>query len=157
MVETFGLEHAGADHQQAEADEERGVRGDGQRDVAEHDDDAADEDGLALAEEAVGDPAAGQAHQVDRGAVEGVEDAGGRLALAEAALGRRGRDEDHQERAHAVVAEALPHLGEEEGLQPFRVAEERLFAVPVGGLGRSYIGHAPRKLPRGGGCLTSGR
>ena len=50
-------------------------------------------------------------------AVRGVE--------AQAAGGERRRHEEDQQRAHAVVAEALPHLGEEERGQAARVAEER--------------------------------
>ena len=46
-------------------------------------------------------------------------------AHAEAVVGRVGHEQD-QERAHAVVAEALPELGEEEGRQPPRVSEPLL-------------------------------
>ena len=39
-----------------------------------------------------------------------------------------------QQRAHAVVAEALPHLGEEERGQPARMAEEGAVERDRGGL-----------------------
>ena len=51
------------------------------------------------------------------------------------AAGRdRRRHEEQQQRPHAVVAEALPHLGEEQGGEAARVTEER-------GVRRGRVGH----------------
>ena len=43
---------------------------------------------------------------------------------AQAAPGDAGGHEQDEERAHAVIAEALPHFGEEEGGQAPRMAEK---------------------------------
>src|SRR3546814_10909617 len=49
----------------------------------------------------------------------------------------------HQQRAHAVIGEALPHLGEEQHVKATRVAEKRLFVS-----GRSWCGYHGSDLPR---------
>ena len=119
-----GLEQAGAEDDQAEAEVEGGVGRDREADVAAHDQRAAEEHRLALAQEPVGDPAAGQAHQVDQRHVDADDGRPVRVAPPDAALlDRRGQEQD-QERAHPVVREALPHLGEEQGRQAARMAEE---------------------------------
>ena len=40
-------------------------------------------------------------------------------------VGERRRHEEDEQRAHAVVAEALPHLGEEQRREAAGMAEER--------------------------------
>jgi len=50
--------------------------------------------------------------------------AGRERDVAHAAERHRRHHVDNQERAHAVIAEALPHLGEEQRRQAARVAEE---------------------------------
>ena len=78
------------------------------------DDAAADEHGAALPQEAVGDPPAGERGEIDESRVPAV-DRSGRLDAERGATLRHGRREVQDEQgAHAVVAEALPHLGEEE-------------------------------------------
>src|SRR5207244_9206391 len=96
----------------------------GEREMAAGDDDAAIEHGAALAEEAVGEPTAGESGQVDHRRVEAVDRTRLRGLPAEAPGGERGGHEEQQERPHAVVAEAFPHLGEEEGREAERMAEE---------------------------------
>ena len=78
----------------------------------------------ALARDAVRHPAARQAQQVDHAGVEPVDGAGLGIREAQAAPGDAGGHEQDEERAHAVVAEALPHFGEEEGREAPRMAEE---------------------------------
>ena len=92
--------------------------------------DAAPKHGSALANDAVGDPAAGQAEQIDHRGVEPVNRARFRRGKAQAAVRHSGGHEEDQQRAHSVVAEALPHFGEEERGKAARMAEER--AVPAG-------------------------
>src|SRR5262249_46946394 len=93
--------------------------------VAGGDDDAAVEHRAALADQAIRDPAAGQRRHVDHRGVEAVNRAGDRGVEREAAGGgRRGHEQDGQ-RAHAVIAEALAHLGEEERGEAARMTEER--------------------------------
>src|SRR4051794_28774222 len=51
-----------------------------------------------------------------------------------------GCHEEDQERAHAVIAEALPHLGEEKRGESARVTEEPGVALDEMSLGRAYGG-----------------
>ena len=133
------LEQAGAECDEGQARVEERERLEGQDEVSERDDDAADEDGAVLAEEAVGDQAA-----EDRGAPGGacvgpVNRGCVSVRESEAALGG-GRDHvEDEEGAHAVVAEALPHLGEKQRGQPARVPRE---AARLGrGVGGRPCGH----------------
>ena len=116
-----GLEESGAEADEGEAEVEHFDRGRGEAEVADGDAGAAVDYGLALAEEAVGEPAAGDAHQIDERDDHAVD--GGAFAFVELQAGG-GDHVEQQERAHAVVAEALPHFGEEEGGQAPGVAEE---------------------------------
>ena len=89
------------------------------------DQDAAVEHGAPLADQAIGDPAARQAHHVHHRGVEPVDRAGRAVSKpSPPARPARGHEQDEQ-RAHAVVAEALPHLGEEQRGEAARMAEER--------------------------------
>ena len=104
--------------------EHRRIGGQPQAETAEGDEDAAVQHCLLGADQPVGDPAAGQRDDVDRGGVEPV-DGGGRLVIETEAAARDGVDqEQHQQGAHAVVAEAFPHLGEEQRGEAARMAEE---------------------------------
>ena len=106
------------------------------------DQDAAVEHGAPLADQAIGDPAARQAGHVHHRRVQPVDRArDARLESQPARRDRRGHEEDEQH-PHAVVAEALPHLGEEERRQPARMAEERAI---VEARVRGGNSHAARK------------
>jgi hypothetical protein len=75
--------------------------------------------------EALGDPAAGQCREVNARGVEPV-DGGGRLVIeAEAAALHLVHHEQHEQRPHAVVAQPLPHLGEEQRVESARMAGSR--------------------------------
>ena len=89
---------------------------DGHRQVAGHQQQRAERDGLAGAEIAVGQDAADQRQQIDQRGVGAV------LARAAALVEQEvlGHVED-QDAAHAVVGEPLPHLGEEEDVQALGV------------------------------------
>jgi len=92
--------------------------------MAAGDDDAAGENRTPLPDQAIGDPAARQARHVDHRRVEAVHGARDRRLEPEPARGdRRGHEQD-QQRAHAVVTEPLPHLGEEQHRKAARMAEE---------------------------------
>ena len=122
------LEEAVAQHEDHEADvEEAEIAGDGggECELADGHQQAADDHGLALAEVVVGEPAADQRREIHEAGEEPVELQRLRLRPAEAGVGRLdARDQrQHQQRAHAVVAEAFPHLGGEEQEQSFRMAE----------------------------------
>src|SRR4030095_8905952 len=101
-------------------EERKGLEG--EREVAEGDYRAPHEDAPVLAEETVGDdasedrgqPGAARVRSVDRGRVF--------VAHPEAARGRRRHHVEDEEGPHPVVAEALPHLGEEEGGEASGVA-----------------------------------
>ena len=76
------------------------------------------EHGAMGAEVAVGDEAAGDRQHVDGHRVVAVDARRIDRGEAEPAAGDRGDDEQRQQRAHAVVGEALPQLGEEQGRKP---------------------------------------
>ena len=116
------LQQAGAERDQHQADEEAmQVVGHREREVAGRDQQPAVPDRALLADQPVGDPAAGQRGQIDAGRIEPV-DRIGIVAVEPQAAGLRRRDHrQHQDRAHAVVAEALPHLGEEQRAQRDRM------------------------------------
>ena len=145
MTLMFGLRRPGAEHDEHEPDVERSGDRHGEREVAAGDQDAAVEHGLALSEHAIGEPAARDAHQIDERRVDAVDRGGGGGVETHAAGGDgRGHIED-EEPAHPVVAEALPHLAEEQGGEPARMAEEagirtRRRRVIVGGFTRPPSG-----------------
>ena len=89
-------------------------------------DETAEDHGLALAEPVVGDPAAEDRGAVDEPQVPAVELQRLRVRPAEAGIHRvrRGRRVQHEERAHAVEAEALPHLRGEQEVEALRMTEE---------------------------------
>src|SRR5262249_3189514 len=118
------LEHSRPDHDQREARIQERQAGERQREMAERDDDAADEHAAVLAEPRVGDQSAEDRREPDAGDVRRVGRAG--VGIGE---GQRLRQVQDQEAAHPVVAEALPHLGEEERSEAARVTEETRFAV----------------------------
>src|SRR5213078_3234833 len=95
----------------------------GEREVAEGDDDAANEDAAVLAQPAV-DEAADDRRQPDARDIVAVGEAG--VLIGEAERLRHVQDE---ESPHPVVAEALPHLGEKQRSEAARVAEELSLAV----------------------------
>ena len=112
-----------------EAEIEGRERGDRHAEVAGGDQDPADEHGPLRSDQPVGDPAAGQRHHVHHRGVQAVD--GARRDRVEAQPARRGRGghEQDEQRAHPVVAEALPHLGEEQRREAARMAEERAIAL----------------------------
>ena len=92
--------------------------------MPEGDDDAADEDAAVLTEQAIGDEAAENRRAPGAAGVGAVDRCRIGVGEAQPAGGDRRHHVEDEEGAHAVVAEALPHLGEEERRQPARVAEE---------------------------------
>ena len=115
------LEEAGAEADDAEAEIEHFDRGRGEAEVADGDGDAAVEDGLALAEETVSEPSAGDAHEVNEGDDHAID--GGAFAFVEGETS--GGDHVEQEQgSHTVVAKALPHFCKKKGREATGVAEE---------------------------------
>ena len=118
------LDEAGAHGHQHDPRPGEGGRGNGQADVARHDDDAAVEGGQPGPDDAVGEDAPGNGQEVDGHPVERDDDLSAGLAQAQAAAGHRVGDEVQQDGAHAVVGEALPHLHVEHPGQSAGVAEQ---------------------------------
>ena len=85
------LQEAGADDDEGEAGVEEGQRLEREREVAERDDDAADEHAAVLAEEPIGDDAAEDRGAPDAAGVGAVDRRGVRIREAQAALRRRRR------------------------------------------------------------------
>ena len=98
--------------------------GRGQREVAGRDDDAAQEHGLPLADDAVGDPAAGERERVNAEGVQAVDCTADLGAHREAARGAG--HVENQDRPHTVVAEAFPEFHGKQGHQAPGVAESRI-------------------------------
>ena len=98
--EGFGCRAAFIGHQAMAGDQQQGPEG----------------DGLARADIAVGENAADQWQQIDQRGVGAVGRA--RRGVVEQEMLRQIEDQDA---AHAVVGEALPHLGEEQDDQPLGV------------------------------------
>ena len=118
-----GLQQAGADDDEREADVERDDVRNGEREVADRNDGAAPEHRAAQAEQPVRDPSARQRDDIHGRGVEAVNRGRRHVVQAHAAGGDGVGHEQHENGAHAVVAEALPHLGEEERRQPARMPE----------------------------------
>ncbi len=115
------LEQPRADRDQRQSDVERALRRHGQREMPQGDDAAADQHGVVRAEIAIGNVAAGNRQQVDGHRVVAVD--ARRLDGRQPKAARRHRrdDEQRQQRAHAVVGEALPQLRKEQRRQATRL------------------------------------
>jgi len=142
-----GLEQAGTENDQRHAGEDTPAGGDRHDVVAAGDHDAADQNGPPGADQAVGDPPAGHRHQVDHRVVDAVDRVRATLGDAQARVvagDRRCQIED-QDGPHAVEAETLPHLGEEEGREGPRMTEEP--GVVTGFTCGRGVGDGHRGLP----------
>ena len=118
------FQQASAEDDDCETRVESWQRGDSHREVPEGNDDAAPQNRLALASDPVRQPPAGQAEQEDHGGVKPVDRAGFRNGEVQSAFFRFRDHEQNEESAHPVIAETLPHLGEEESGEAARVTEE---------------------------------
>ncbi len=137
----FGLKAAVAENEQAEREQEQVLEG--HHEMADRHQRGAENDGAALAEHAVGQQAAEDRREINEAGVEAVDLRGERLQIerAEHELQRgseRGKPEhgplrrlqqvldhvEHEQRAHAVIGKALPHLGREQKSERARMAEE---------------------------------
>ena len=111
------------EHDHDEADEEPARLAEREQAVADHDQDAAPPDGALRTPDAIRDPATEQAEQIGAADVEAV-DRGRRLVVeSETACLDGGDQEQHEDRPHAVIREALPHLRHEEREQAPGVAK----------------------------------
>ena len=81
------LEQRSAEHDNEEADEEGGFRGNGEGEVPNRNDDPTDQDRALLADEAVGEPASRQRHQIHAADIEPVDRAGGLVRQTEPSFG----------------------------------------------------------------------
>ena len=118
------LQEAGANDDEEESEVEGGERWHGHAEVAAGDQDAAVQHRALRTDQAVRDPAARQRRHVHHRRVQAVDGARGGRVEAQAAGGGGGGHEQDQKGAHPVVAEALPHLREEEGGEASRMTEE---------------------------------
>jgi hypothetical protein len=118
-----GLQQSRSHHDQDEPGVKRMVRGNRQREVAGGDHTAAPENRPAQAEQAIGDPSTRKRRQIHACCVESVD----RRCRHVVESHPPGRDaighEEHENAPHAVVAEPLPHLCEEERRQRSRMTE----------------------------------
>ena len=110
-----GLEEAIADDQETQSQRQKLALGQGE--LAQGHQDPADEDRLALAEVAVGQASADQRGQVDESRVDRIDVQGVRPSHPDG-LGQV----EHQQCSHPVVAEPLPHLRGEQGIEAGRMS-----------------------------------
>ena len=121
------LQQPDADDDDREAEiEHRRCRGYRENEVAEHDDHAAPEHGVALPDQPVGDPPSRQGAEKHRSRVQPVHGAGRDAIDAEAGIRAvsRGDEKQHEQRSHSVVGEALEELGHEQRREAARMAKE---------------------------------
>ena len=127
------LEEARADDDEGESDVKRRHPGNGQREMAERDDQAADHQRPPRADHAIGEIPADQRRQVHEHRIRTVEIRRSRRVPFE------GVDEiEYEDGAHPVVREALPHLGDEEQTESAWMTEECAVVElrgPIGGGG----------------------
>src|SRR5687768_6698530 len=103
----------------------------------------ADEDRPLETKKPVGDPAAGQRCQIN---AESVDPDDGRCLAAiksPSAVGKRSRHEKHEERTETIVGEPLPHLGEEECGESYRMPEEGSAAWSLKARRGLVVGYGP--------------
>ncbi len=125
------LEEPVADHQAGQRGVDERQRPDRQQQVAGHEEEAADHHGAPVAELPVGDPPADQRADVHEHQVVGVERRGLRGRPPEPLDGIAQVEREH--RHHRVEAEALPHLGGEQDVQPLRVLFRFRLGLEKGG------------------------
>ena len=82
----------------------------------------ADQHRQARAKQIVGYPAAGKRHQVNRSSVRPIDGRRFGNGKTESPGFYRRFHKEQQQTAHAIIAETLPHLCEEERRQPCRLA-----------------------------------
>ena len=128
----FEQARAGGDEREAAVERREGVEREGE--VAQRDQDAAEQDGVVLADQPIRDETAENCRAPGAARVGAVDR--GRLGRAEAhAAGADRRDEiQDEEGPHPVIAEALPHLREEQGREPAGVS------CPASGVERASHG-----------------
>ena len=114
--------------QQAKARVEEGVDhlrehgvGQGQGELTRGHEDGTDQDGTALTEEGIGQPAADDRGDVDQTGIDAVQLEGVGLGPAHAAVGGHVSQIEDEHGTHAVVGESLPEFGTKEQKEPFRV------------------------------------
>ncbi len=118
------LEQAVAGDDQRQSHQEPGQILDQQHEQPGRHDDGAQQDRSLVAEHVVGDVAADDAGRIDQRRVAAVDQAGLRVGLVAEVTEKRGRHVDGQQRAHAVVGKALPHLDVRELPQRLGVSEK---------------------------------
>src|SRR3954471_3918729 len=143
-----GLEQSGAEHDQNQADEKRRVgEDDGKRDrqVAEGDENSTVPDCPPEAEQSVGDPSTRQRRQINAGGVNTDNRAGRLSGECESAGSERRRHEQDQQRPYSVEREPLPHLGEEESGEAYRLPKKSAgTGAPLNARRRFVMAYGPR-------------
>jgi hypothetical protein len=125
--------------------------------VAARDQDAAVQHRAPLSDQSVRDPATGEGQSPDAEGIESVDRTGGRGVEAKPTRERRCRHEQDEERPHAVVAEAFPHLREKECGKAAGVSEEATVVRSYAGsahAGQAYQGNCDGEFPYNGAMRT---
>ncbi len=141
LARHVGLEGAIADNEDEEREQQQ--RLERHHEMAERHQQGADDHRAAMSEHAVGDDPAEHRRQIDETGVEAIDVGGERLNVERTEQGFKGAFErrkpnhlagvrrkhvldhvEHEQRPHAVVGEALPHLGREQEAQALRMAEK---------------------------------
>ena len=150
------LQQTCAEGDQKQADEEQGVAWHRHGKMTRGDDPAAHIHSLALSPEVVGNPSPRKRQQIDQPGVEPVDRPCGTCVEPHARVCRKGflREIENEERPHAVIREALPQFGKEEGGKTSWVSEKS--AGRGGGRRRSAHGSIPEVVgqERSAGAAT---
>ena len=96
-------------------------QGDSHHHIADSHNDETPLDGLVVVLGSVGDDTTHQTQHIDAEVEDGVDDAGGAVGQTEL-----GDEEEQQHGVHNIVAEALAHIAQSGGNQPFRVMQSGL-------------------------------
>src|SRR5262249_46532377 len=108
--------------------------------VSGSDYDSSNENRSSITENAISDPAARKHDKVDAGSVQPVDGRSRHGAQREPAFFDGCLQEQHQQRAHPVITEALPHLGEKQRCETSRMtADARRIRLNSCCLGCDYI------------------
>src|ERR1041385_1349710 len=135
------FEKSRSEDDEHEALEEKPVAVKRHAEMAEGDDNAAEENRLSLPEKPVGNPSAGEACHVDHRRVHSVDRAGGRNVKLQTALRRIRSHVEDEESAHAIVTEPFPHLGGKERRESPGMAEKCFFARRDPGGSPAFVTH----------------
>src|ERR1043166_9480508 len=116
------FQQTGPNDHQDQADEECFAAWNRKDEMTSGDNYATVANGALGTEDSISQPAAGQRSVICSGGIQSVDGSSDFVGKTEPALLDGVHHEQHEQGSHAVIAETFPHLGEEKGVEPTRVA-----------------------------------